>query len=162
MQIYAQKTIIILTIISIFNNTYLFSYFTSADLSCTTPLVFETSGTILLDSDVSITDTCALIVAGSTFGISGTDVVVFTSTTGNKVVITPGATWNPATFNTASKKIRFMGNAVLAINQGGILMVPGILELLGATLALYQGATIWLQAGTVINNGTIAAVPSED
>jgi hypothetical protein len=135
---------------------------TSADLSCTAPLVVNTSTTITLNADVSITDLCALILAGPDFGTTQTDTVVFTSTTGNKIVVANAGTWDPATFNTNTKQIAFSGDAVLAVNNGGVLIISGPLSLLGAQLALYQGAIMWLNNGTLTNSGTIETIATEN
>ncbi|HEV2916355.1 MAG TPA: hypothetical protein VGW78_01265 [Candidatus Babeliales bacterium] len=134
---------------------------TSVDLSCTTPTVLDTTTTIVLDADVSITDTCALIVAGPCFGVTQTDSIIFTSDTGNKIVIADGGMWDPSTFNSQNKQIQFAGNATLAVNKGGVLVVPGPMVLLGTTLALYRGAIVWLQNGTIVNQGTIESIPTE-
>jgi hypothetical protein len=138
--------------------SFLYADLTSADLSCASPTVINTSTTIILDADVSITDICALIVAGPDFGTTQTDTVVFTSATGNKLVIANNGTWNPATFDSATKQIEFSGNAMLAVNDGGIFILSGPLTLLGAQLALYQGAIVWLQNGTITNSGTITSI----
>lgn len=147
-------------------NLWLFSVhadtLTSADLSCTTPTTLNSTTTIILDTDISITDECALIIAGPDFGTTQTDTVIFTSSTGNKLVIANGGTWNPSTFNLPTQQIQFTNGAVLAILSGGVLIVPGILQIVSAILALYQGSTIWLQNGTItiMNQGTIQSIAS--
>lgn len=135
---------------------------TSVDLSCAVPLLVNTSTTIILDADVSITDLCALILAGPNFGATQTDTVMFTSTTGNKIVIANTGTWDPATFNASTKQIAFSGNATLAVNKGGVLIISGPLSLMGAQLALYQGAIVWLKNGTLTNSGTITSIAMEN
>jgi hypothetical protein len=131
---------------------------TSADLSCGAPVEINTSTTIIVNADISITDMCALIVAGPDFGTTAIDTVTFTSTTGNKVVVANGGTWNPSTFNTSMKQIQFLDGVVLAVNDGGVLILSGPLEILGAQLALYQGAIVWLNNGTITNQGTIQTI----
>ena len=130
----------------------------AADLSCTTPVVIDTTTTVILDTDVSVTDTCSLIIAGPNFGITQTDYVMFTSETNNKLVIASGGMWDPATFDTNTKRIQFLETSVLAINDSGIFKLSGPLDIIAAKLAVYRGAIIWFNNGTILNNGTIQTI----
>jgi hypothetical protein len=147
-------------IVIIFYASCLRANLTSADLSCSTPVIIDSSTVITLDYDVSITDTCELIVAGSMFGNSQVDTVTFTSDTGNKLVIAGGGIWDPSTFNTETKHIQFLNGVTLAINSGGILKLYGPLDIVGALLALYRGAIVWFNNGTITNQGTIQTIAS--
>jgi hypothetical protein len=76
------------------------------EFSCTNPFLATETTTIILDEDIAITGVCELIAAGEGFN-KATDRIIFTSTTGHRVVLRQSSTWKIAL------TIQFKGNARL-------------------------------------------------
>lgn len=111
---YVVLTAISLHCTSIFGETITASKFNQI-YSCTNPFQPTETSTIILDEDIKITDTtgCELIVPGA--GFEPTDVVIFTSTTSNSMIIGNSAFW------IVGLNLTFTGNAQFQILSGGIL-----------------------------------------
>ena len=79
--------------------------------SCQNPFIATETTTIILNEDISIEGVCELIKAGGGFD-SKNDRIIFTSSTGNRVVITQESTWKLGLIT------QFTGNAHLEKEPG--------------------------------------------
>lgn len=126
----------------------------SSSISTSSPLSVTEDTTIMLTSDITISSgTAALIEVGGSFG-SSENVVNFNSSTGNKVIIQNGATWDPSTFTSSNHIIRFSGNAQLVCEQGATIVVSSILHFIDTAYFIQQhGTTIQFNGGTLRMDG---------
>ncbi len=79
--------------------------------SCQNPFIATETTTIILNEDIPIEGVCELIKAGIDFDVES-DRIIFTSSTGNRVVVTQGSTWKVALIT------QFTGNARLEKEPG--------------------------------------------
>ncbi len=84
------------------------------NFSCQNPFIATETTTIILNEDISIEGVCELIKAGSGFDIES-DRIIFTASTGNRVVIRQASTWK------LGLTTQFTGNAKLEKEPGEII-----------------------------------------
>lgn len=86
------------------------------------PQLIVKNTTINLTEDIIINSRTTPIAAAREFGGKGPEKIIFTSKTGNRIIVGETGIWDLTTFNSKHKIIEFRGNAKLVCKPGARML----------------------------------------